>query len=48
MNNILNRRDFIRAAGFAVASVALPGCGGGRVEPREQIEPDKPEGKRFM
>ena len=28
MNSISNRRDFIKAAGFAVASLALPGCGG--------------------
>jgi hypothetical protein len=27
MNNILNRRDFVKATGLAVASLTLPGCG---------------------
>jgi arylsulfatase A-like enzyme len=27
VNNILNRRDFVKATGLAVTSMALPGCG---------------------
>jgi arylsulfatase A-like enzyme len=42
MNNILNRRDFVKAAGLAVAALALPGCGGTSRLPANGHDAKKP------
>jgi len=42
VNNILNRRDFIKAMGLAVSSLALPGCGGTSKLPDSVQDAKKP------
>jgi len=42
MNNILNRRDFVKAMGLTVASLALPGCGGASKLSSDEQDSKKP------
>ena len=42
MNGIVNRRDFVKAMGLSIASLALPGCGRALKSSQRDLSKRKP------